>query len=464
MKLAFILGHIPALSLAEIHAVFSRMEIGFTVLAWNPGVLLADVEGSDVQSVFPLLSGVVKIAEITASMPHTPGPDEIRALLPQTARKIFFGISAYELESGAERVSVKRLGLAVKRVLEEEGRSSRFVTSQEDALSAVVISTNKLLSERGAEVIVVSVRDGAYLGRTVWVQPYDEYAKRDMGRPMRDARSGMLPPKLARMMVNLAIADRRGPISPKLQPATPERKRGERDESSRPPRLPSRLGRAEADSEAGLPSSQINTDSDFVLLDPFCGSGTVLQEASLLNVPKLIGTDQDGSAIKRTHANLQWLATMTPTMRSSSYSLTLKLADVKMLPHKVGECMVDAIVTEPYLGPPRTEPLSDEEAGRMQREIGALYRDAFRAFASVLKPGGRVVIVWPVWRTGRCDKVFLERAHEREATGFTTVDPLLFPINPMPGEEEGYLHERHSLLYQRADQYVLREIKIFTKV
>ena len=43
-----------------------------------------------------------------------------------------------------------------------------------------------------------------FLGQTLVVQPFKVLSKRDFGRPARDDHSGMLPPKLAQIMINLA--------------------------------------------------------------------------------------------------------------------------------------------------------------------------------------------------------------------------------------------------------------------
>jgi tRNA G10 N-methylase Trm11 len=151
-------------------------------------------------------------------------------------------------------------------------------------------------------------------------------------------------------------------------------------------------------------------------------------------------------------------------MRASSFSLTMKLAEVHSLPGKIGEGTVERIVTEPYLGPPQIQHPRRDEAMQWKRECEALYYGAFRAFARLLTPGGRVVMVWPAWRVGKREQVFLEGIKEIEALGFRVRDPLITPLIPAPREEDGYLAARHSLLYQREDQHVLREIRVFDKV
>ena len=416
MKYAFFLGNTPALSLAELSAVSARVGVDLKIVRWSKEVALGETASNvSMDQLFRALAGLVKVAEITKAVPGPLTPAHIRSMLPATGRKLFFGLSVYALESGTRTMDCRKLGLGVKRLLSEEERSARFVTSREDTLSSIVINTNKLLSERGAEIVVLLLRNGAYLGRTLAVQPYEEYAQRDMERPARDAKAGMLPPKIARMMVNLA----------RMSP-------------------------------------------DGTLLDPFCGSGTVLQEAALLGISHLLGSDRDKKAVERTRMNLEWLGNFTSQMKAASFSLQLIACSIEELPAHMPQGGIHAIVTEPYLGPPRIKPLSPEEVPQSVKELSSLYRRAFASFARVLAPGGRVVMVWPVWRVAgrsvaRTAVAFLDLERAAHEAGLTVIDPSLEGLHPVPGAEHGYLKERRSLLYQREDQHVMREIRLFKK-
>ena len=105
--------------------------------------------------------------------------------------------------------------------------------------------TNKVL-EKGGELVVFVRSDTTFdLGRTETVQDFKTYRLRDIGRPRRNAKRGMLPPKLARMMINIA--------SPK------------------------------------------HNDT---ILDPFCGSGTIIHEAFLLGYKNIIGSDISEKAVR----------------------------------------------------------------------------------------------------------------------------------------------------------------------
>ncbi len=43
------------------------------------------------------------------------------------------------------------------------------------------------------------------------------------------------------------------------------------------------------------------------ILDPFCGSGTILQEAMLLGFKNIYGSDKDKRAIANSKENINWL-------------------------------------------------------------------------------------------------------------------------------------------------------------
>ena len=79
-----------------------------------------------------------------------------------------------------------------------------------------------------------------------------------------------------------------------------------------------------------------------MLLDPFCGNGTILQEALMMGI-KVIGIDKDEKSVKDARQNLKWLKRKYKLKGESK----IVLGDSKNL--DVGE--VDCIVTEPYMGP-----------------------------------------------------------------------------------------------------------------
>lgn len=380
-----IAGREPALSLAEFQAVFpdaaieARGKEGWVFSAREIGGL-------------ERLAGIVKWGEIHTHVPHRKHErlheESIGALVAESVsghRRIRFGISAYDAGAGSPRVEdvrrdLRRGGMQVKRWLAERGYSARLVTSREVTLSSVVVAKQKLLGGDGVEVCVLATEDGAYLGRTIGVQPFEEWGKRDFGRPARSAREGMLPPKVSRMMVNLAHVPAGG-----------------------------------------------------VVLDPFCGSGTVLMEAGLLGY-RILGSDVSADAIDRTRKNLAW---------AHLEGARIEKSDVRSLPFAASS--VDAVVSEPDLGPLRRGRESPSDTRRIVSELQSLYRDAFASFSRVLKKGGRVVFVFPAFRVG-------------SSTMPTYTDALERSICSL-----GFVRDGGVLRYSRPDQLVQREIVVFRK-
>lgn len=393
-----ILGRQPEISLAELNA---RASVDDTVL--EPLTLdAALVCGVDNPLTwFGAFGGLQKIGEVVERLPASAFSQEqlvalVRHSVPENGR-FTFGFSAYG--SHLFRRKVEQWARALKKILVAEGRSVRYVQGERSALSSVV-AQKQLLNTNGAEFLFLEAGDELVIGKTLAVQAFEEFSKRDYGRPGRNARSGMLPPKLARIMVNLA----RQPL-------------------------------------------------DAMLLDPFCGSGTVLQEAILLGYHRLAGADANTRAIQESEENLAWLARTTGKKALSR----LIHSDIAVLEHSIRSASVDAIITEPYLGPPATgkEPRSVLE--QRKTELSRLYEKTFRVFANILKPNGSVIIAFPVLFV-RNEPLFFLDLDPILLSGFRLVQPLPPELIPIANDK---LTHRHSLLYHRPDQRVGREILLF---
>src|SRR5262249_8047041 len=151
------------------------------------------------------------------------------------------------------------------------GRTVRLVPNQTAELSTAQVIHNKLTSPNGWELVLVRSGQQTIIAQTVSVQNIDSYTVRDRGRPKRDTRVGMLPPKLAQMLINLAV----GPaefehIAPELSG----------DVCLQP------------EDNAKLRAARAN----FTVLDPFCGTGVVLQEALLMGY-RAYGSDLEARMV-----------------------------------------------------------------------------------------------------------------------------------------------------------------------
>jgi tRNA G10 N-methylase Trm11 len=423
MQYFFIIGKNPTLSAAEIFGLFGRDGIQFSIITLATESLIIETEKElDGSYLMKQLGGIIKFGVIHANNYSNPStssgqvmfelhsPDLISSFLEDTGKKTFFGFSLYKLDQKVDlsmaKIKIKELGLEIKKELKKNGWPSRFVMAQQGlALSSVVVEKNKLLTQ-GAEMVIFIDKNKIYLGKTLAVQEFEEYSFRDYSRPGRDILSGLMPPKLAKIKINLA---------------------------------------------------KINFNQ--ILLDPFCGSGTILGEAGLMGYKNLIGSDISEKAIEDTRKNLEWLGN---NFRFKIEDLRLINKDVKDLFGIIEKDSIDAIVTEPYLGPPLKPSAGPEEIKKIIYELGKLYLDAFRVFKNLLKPNSRLVIIFPIFRPGGKEQLFyLPILEEIKNLGFKTVSPI-------PKELENHpvikVTERNSIIYSRPDQRVLREIFIWEKI
>ncbi|MFA6553195.1 MAG: DNA methyltransferase [Patescibacteria group bacterium] len=407
---AFILGKNPILSVAEIFRRATIESASFTIVELTSQALIVQAgRHIDAAAWQAALGGCIKIGEIINTY------DNLKHLLanmsseyltghmfPEQEKKIIFGFSLYGDPVIREQKKFLAAGLTIKKALKGSGRSARLLTGKEPALSSVQVDKNNLLT-RGADCLVIASLNKIYLGKTLTMQDYEDYSERDYGRPQRDARSGMLPPKLAKIMINLAA----------------------------------------------IPHDQY-------ILDPFCGSGTILQEALAMGYHRVAGSDISSKAVMDTKQNLAWLASQRQLPQTD---IVLDQADVRKLGSTITDGSVDAIITEPFLGPPLTPHTPIINILAIIQELESLYMDAFKTFSKILKPGGKIVIVFPLIKTAH--GIFSLRILEQlTAMGFMR-------MNPIPDEASLFAKigptARGSILYHREGQMVEREIFIFQK-
>ena len=412
-SIIFIFGSNPQISLAELNAI-----LGFGVLKLSAReCALAELpDDADISALQERLGGTVKIGQLIGRVKETESRtitlqpridargismvrDELAGALKKTMNeeeKYIFGISAYSAGSAvnfkAVQEKMKRIGLGLKKEFKSRGLRSRFAVSREDNLSSAAVVKNKLLTD-GMEFLVLAGANELILGKTMTVQDFEKYNLRDYGRPVPSPRSGMLPPKLAQMMINI---------------------------------------------------SKIRKNQ--TLLDPFCGSGTILQEAANLGIENIIGSDNEADAVSGSQKNLAWFQ---DEFKVNSRSLRIFQCDARKLAEKIAADSIDVVAAEPYLGPPLTgrEPFSIIQKNRDELEI--LYAAAFQEFAKILKPGGAVVFIFPRFQKGQ--DVF-------EIRNLDQIKKCGFAIEPLSENRRG------SVIYQKDIQHLAREIFVFRKI
>ncbi|HMQ96217.1 MAG TPA: hypothetical protein PKD19_03280, partial [Candidatus Saccharibacteria bacterium] len=204
-----LLGRQPEISVAELSAVYGDK----AVRQISPEAALVDSRSFTIAD----LGGTTKYGEVVAELPSHPKDqaalqsaskyilDHYYKKWRHNEHKTTLGISAYGLKVSAS--DVQKIGLQLKRFLKKDGASLRLVPTTALALSTAQTLHNHLFSnERKVELIIAKTNDRRIvIAECRGVQNIDAYTKRDHGRPKRDAFVGMLPPKLAQIMINLAV-------------------------------------------------------------------------------------------------------------------------------------------------------------------------------------------------------------------------------------------------------------------
>lgn len=398
-----ILGRQPAISVAELERLY-----GAESVAWLSDISARiDHDNFD----FERLGGSRKAGRIIAELPGLRWPSLSEKILShyKTAwqnldHKITLGISVYGLP--VKPRDVQYLGLALKKIARHQGGSLRLIPNSEPALSTATSHHNKLgLSPNKVELLVVHTsNDRVVLAESIGAQNITAIAARDQARPKTDAFVGMLPPKLARMMVNLSV----GAVTRSL---------------------------AAANGDALHPNESIT------ILDPFCGTGVVLQEASLLGY-RAYGSDLSEKMVDYSRTNLAWLKR--------------RYQNIELPEIELGDAMnyawqkpFDVVASETYLGQPFSAPPSAEKLTEVRDNCNHIISEFLRNIAAQLKSGAALCLAVPAWR---------------DPLGNFTHLPLIKSLEKLGYKRIELKNTRtEQLLYYRENQVVARELLLLVK-
>lgn len=303
--------------------------------------------------------------------------------------KLQFGISIYGHAINPNTIGA--LGLNAKKQLRQKGLSVRVISPKDQPyLSSAQIMGNKMVGPRGCEVVFYSENGKTYVGVTTAEQDINAYSLRDHGRPMRDAHVGMLPPKLAQTIINLATG----------------------------------------------PASQ------GTLLDPFCGTGVLLQEASLIGF-STYGSDLEPRMIDFSQKNLDWLGK----------KLNIELPDTRL---EVADATdhtwrqpINFVASEAYLGRAFAFQPTKDQLHDAITTCNLIIKKFLRNLADQIEPGTRLCLAVPAWQVSQNQFTHLPMLDLLEEMGY----------NRVSFEHAGV----DELIYYRSDQVVGRELLIITR-
>lgn len=389
-----ILGRQPAIGLAELEALYGAEAVR---PVGTHGALV------DAAIDFPRLGGTMKAGTVITTIQ---GDDAQKAFtwlqknltehVEAVEGKLKLGVSLYDLKMPVQKLNANMLSL--KKILKSSGQSVRAIPNTEPELSSAQTYHNNLTDERGCEIMVQRDGDSMIIARATNVQGIDAYRKRDQERPHRDTFVGMLPPKLAQTIINLAdytLDENRGAETKK-------------------------------------------TDRTLTVLDPFCGTGVILQEAALMGF-QVYGTDLSEKMVRYSRDNLNWLFEKYRFQTGVMYETADATEHIWRKP-------IDLVACEAYLGHPFASEPSKEALMETIQTCNVIMRKFLKNIGEQLEPGARLCIAAPAWVV-------------RSQTYHLPV------LDELQGYERiGFVHaEKRDLIYRRSDQVVGRELVVLMK-
>ncbi|MFH1332348.1 MAG: DNA methyltransferase [archaeon] len=171
------------------------------------------------------------------------------------------------------------------------------------------------------------------------------------------------------------------------------------------------------------------SQSKHTLLDPFCGYGTILQEALLMNID-VFGIDSDSKAVAACKKNLIWL--------QNNYKFNAKWRVFNNDARNASKIItsVDSVATEPYLGPYLKKLPTKDDALAIVGDLEPLYSDMLKDLRKIVK--GKVAIVVPRFRTRANDLIQLQFEKIAKDSGFRPVNfsEVKLPVLYLTGKIE----------------------------
>ncbi|MDD2786313.1 MAG: DNA methyltransferase [Patescibacteria group bacterium] len=394
MALHFLVfGNHPRLSLAEFLAFKPKAKI----VSQTPNTCIVEMNDWQADVLMSQLGGVIKLGDVILESKGLDLKVADIAKLASSKQEITgleFGWTSFG-GNGKERKVFEKYPLHIKRALKDLGWKVRWVSGEGgQPLSPAAVAKCHLTEQPNADFCLMLDKGKTFLGRTTNVQDADAWSLRDYGRPCRDDINGMLPPKLARMMVNLA-----------------------------------------------------QTPDGGTLLDPFCGSGTILMEAALATSrTKIIGSDIDERQTDDTSGNLEWLLNKNILSQDDETRFKVFTSDVKEVGHYLSPKSIDAVVTEGWLGPALRGRESLGEIQKNASQITQLWKDALAALKPLMKKDGRIVAIFPSYKVGS-QIIATDSDIDFASLGFALED---LPANL----------RQMDMYYERTGQHLRRNVRI----
>lgn len=413
MQSLLVLGRQPALGIAEVESLYGADKVR------SVGSKSVIVDVDPCLLAFDRLGGSVKFCKILTELDTTNWNKITKFLVDvspgHAARmpegKMTLGLSAVDLDVSPAKIQAA--ALSVKKAIRKTGRPVRVVPNKEIELSTPQVIHNDLTGERAWEIYLIANGGKTLVAQTIKVQDIAAYAHRDRERPKRDSKIGMLPPKLAQIIINLAVG-----------------------------RLPEDKLENICDIPAGQPIPKPLLGQN--VLDPFCGTGVILQEALLMGYGAY-GSDLDQRMVDYSQHNVydwlkSWYSFETDTAIEPADAVNAKWDKFPK---------IDFVASETYLGRPFTATPSGEILAQTINECNTIIKKFLQNIYDQIESGTRLCLAVPAWQTtpGKFKRL-----------------PLIDGLNEIGYNRIKFEHAKdEDLIYARPDQIVGRELLVITR-
>lgn len=423
--ITFFLGTNAALSAGEIAAVLQRLGISFTVESITKHYLRITSENALPDNLIKILGGTIRITEDVATWNTMPYPETILESLSPLPPKWELGLGYIGMS-----LNIRKLGIELKKMARTKESKLSFIEPRGDfssergssdhgkkqerttsLLNAAQVIFNKLTTSPNAELIFIQEKDQVILTRTIAMQDISSYETRDTLRPARDAKVGLLPPKLAQIMINLGL------------PRTPKH--------------------------------------SSIVYDPFCGMGTILQESWLMNIGS-IGTDISERMVESAKENIEYLSKKFSVEADLHPEIFEHDATSPDFPEAVRNKYI-TIVSEPFLGTPLSRALSPAEAQDFYASVTPLYLKFFMNIKSVLKENSRLLVLLPAPRVRENGKDSFSPIPRTFLDEIAKVGYRKGQLIPKEISSFSHIGTEEPLLYARPDALIARELTLWER-
>jgi len=278
------------------------------------------------------LGGVIRVAKVLKTCPNfemavAAAVEEIKTLEPRN-QKHRLGVSCFGFarEKDAVLSAIKRISKSITHLYKWANDPGKSITSGR--------YFRERLGMKGMEIMFQKTAKGVVVARTVACQNLRNYTLRDRIKPLRDSHMGMMPPKLAQMMINISGA------------------------------------------------------TNETIVDPFCGSGTVNIEAAIM------GFNTSGSDLLADHTAMakRNFHAMSEKFR---YDGNREFTTEDATKRRYDSDKAAIVVTEGWLGENFRATPSEDEIRKNAKKVTDMWQKTFETMAkgNVQK----ICLCLPVW-------------------------------------------------------------------